>query len=679
MSSRNRTQRRPAFTLIELLAVIAIIAIIAAIAIGTYFRVRISQEEAATETTVAKLHSQLDQQYRSVLDNARDQWRANDESASGPRTIKWAKLMSNGETNRGLAILTKFKLKEEFPQTFWEALMWPQQMQQFGPLDGPGGSIFVPMQAKYYSTIIQGLPANTVPRDPTMLSADDQYKESAALLYIALTRTRRGNAGFNPNEHLGAHAVGRLTCYVDQNNRLTWNVIPNAPTKDFNVFVDTWGQPIGFVRWPFGANGAAQPGAGSAQPLAGRRLQRAGQGVRPQRRRGRHLRRPTELLRPGRQRHRVRQHLLLPRQVRQGEQLMRALHNYRRRGMTLIELVVVISLILVLLTLGLLISPRLAEDQRSVRTGDLISGWLYMCKNRAYRDQQTRGIRLIVGADGNCHEIALIERPEDYRGGVLQVPSPFVGSIGAPYDPPNGKQGSTAFLHGIDLTNALNPIEEPIVAAGDFLVFDSLEAIPYNSHRIAYLRYFPAGASPQAPQGGTHIVCATYDMNWWSVINGGAPIPVGSAYGKSDQFRFVRQPRPLVGEPTLQLPRDMVVDLPPGVNLNPPYDPANASNPSNAPLSQAYGGTVLPGLGQIDQLDILFSPRGQLQGSNSRDGKTILRIRNGTRGQFDGDQLLVVIYTRSGIISTHPVDVTPNAQGQLDPYSFVRDGESSGF
>jgi hypothetical protein len=341
--------------------------------------------------------------------------------------------------------------------------------------------------------------------------------------------------------------------------------------------------------------------------------------------------------------------------------------------MTLIELVVVIALILVLVAMGVLISPRLAEDQRSVRTADLISGWLLMCKNRAYRDQQTRGIRLIQGADGNCHEIALIERPEDYRGGILQVPSPFAGSI-AP-TPPNGKQGSTAFVHGKDLTNTLNPTEEPIVSVGDFLVFDSLEAIPYNSHRIAFMQYVPAGASPQAPQGGTHIVCATYDMQWWSVINGGAPIFPGSAYSKPDQFRFVRQPRPLVGEPTLQLPRDMVVDLPPLPNASP-------INPNGLPDTE--GGTILPSVGPNgalpDWADILFSPRGQIQGNNSRDGKIILRIRNGTRGPRDGDQLLVVIYTRSGVIAAHPVDMTANAANQLiDPYSFLRDGESSGF
>jgi prepilin-type N-terminal cleavage/methylation domain-containing protein len=354
---------------------------------------------------------------------------------------------------------------------------------------------------------------------------------------------------------------------------------------------------------------------------------------------------------------------------------MRALHPTRRRGMTMIELVVVIAMILVLATLALMLSPRLAEDQRSVRTADLVSGYLLMCKNRAYRDQQMRGIRLVPSANNplECREILLIERPEDYRGGDLQVPSPFAtGTV------PVGKENATAFVHGKDLTNATNPTAEPIVEAyaqnqrGDFLVFDSLEPIPYNSHFIYSMTYFPAGASPQAPQGGTHIICATFDLQRYSIINGGAPIPRGSTYGKSDQFRFVRGPRPLVGEPPLQLPRDMIIDLtPPAPVNNPPQPP---------PPGTLEGGTFLPGAGTVDQYDLMFSPRGQLQGSNSSGGKVVLRIRNGTRNARDGDQLFVVIYTRSGIIAAHPVNVTADATGFLvSPYDFIRDGDSSGF
>jgi prepilin-type N-terminal cleavage/methylation domain-containing protein len=239
---RSRSSRRPAFTLVELISVIAIIAVLTAIAVGTYFRVRIAQEEAATETTLAKLQSQLDLQWRSVLDNSRDQWRAGNDT-----TIGFAKVMAGDSSTRGLAILTKFRLKQEFPQTFWEAIVWPQQMQAT-LIPTASGSIPIAVEAKppkYYAVIMQNLPATTVPRDPSKMTADEQYLESAALLYMALTRARRGNANFSPNEHLGAHAVGKWRIQVGD----------KGESKDFDVFLDTWGQPIGFIRWPFGARG----------------------------------------------------------------------------------------------------------------------------------------------------------------------------------------------------------------------------------------------------------------------------------------------------------------------------------------------------------------------------------------------------------------------------------------
>ena len=45
-----------------------------------------------------------------------------------------------------------------------------------------------------------------------------------------------------------------------------------------------------------------------------------------------------------------------------------------------------------------------------------------------------------------------------------------------------------------------------------------------------------------------------------------------------------------------------------------------------------------------------------------------------------GDQVLVTVYVRSGLISTHPVTPPPTAPAAgYDPYSFTKDGKSSGL
>src|SRR5260370_29357924 len=79
------------FTLIEVLVVITIIAIIAGMSMGVYFRVRKAQVQSASETTVNKLASNLDQQWKAVLDNAKDDARvANGIKQLDPLANTWA-------------------------------------------------------------------------------------------------------------------------------------------------------------------------------------------------------------------------------------------------------------------------------------------------------------------------------------------------------------------------------------------------------------------------------------------------------------------------------------------------------------------------------------------------------------------------------------------------------------
>jgi prepilin-type N-terminal cleavage/methylation domain-containing protein len=325
-----------------------------------------------------------------------------------------------------------------------------------------------------------------------------------------------------------------------------------------------------------------------------------------------------------------------------------------RRGFTLIELLVVISMILVLATLAVLILPRLGDDQKSVRSADQLSMWLLISKQRAYRDQAPRGIRL-VRSDPNlanpgyfeAHELVYIERPEDYLGTNLRVPAPGYPS------PPN----NTALIGGVDLTNNNTNY---IVAPGDFLYFDTLESLPYNSHRISDVQYVAA-------LGGTVLTFGTAEVPPTpSVINGGFPIPVPN----NNTFRIIRQERPLAGEPVLQLPKDMIVDL--------------HLEPTTYPNQSVYGYSWMPGLyTPSPNLDIVFNQRGQLMGTNSLYGKVILRVRNGSKPETVGDQFLVTVYSRTGLIAIHPMDITPHpmlpAPALNDPFRFVRDGNSSGL
>ncbi len=124
-------------------------------------------------------------------------------------------------------IWTKILLKLEFPQSFYETMIWPTQFQGLQP------------KPSYLRGLTDaGVTQVEVQNLSSSLTPDQLMQESAVLLYSAVVQPRRGVSGFNPTEHVGPHAVGKVT--------LTWYA--SQPT--FPVFVDTWGQPIGFIRWP---------------------------------------------------------------------------------------------------------------------------------------------------------------------------------------------------------------------------------------------------------------------------------------------------------------------------------------------------------------------------------------------------------------------------------------------
>jgi hypothetical protein len=123
-------------------------------------------------------------------------------------------------------VWTKILLRVEFPQTFYDAVNFPVALKSIN------SQFNVPMKSTYFQAV-QGM--TSVPQaNPGYPQA---HYESAALLYIALTQGRRGMQAFSPNEQVGPHAIGNVDLYG----------------KSFKVFIDTWGSPIAFVRWPTGA------------------------------------------------------------------------------------------------------------------------------------------------------------------------------------------------------------------------------------------------------------------------------------------------------------------------------------------------------------------------------------------------------------------------------------------
>lgn len=433
----------------------------------------------------------------------------------------------------------------------------------------------------------------------------------------------------------------------------------------------------------------------------------------------------------------------------------------RRRppGFTLVELLVVTGLILLLMTLALAVVPRFQEKKKVSLGASQLQGWLLTAKQWAMRDQRPRGVRLHNAvlytpmpspAGGLSWKItyqpvnsfSYIEQPDDFVGpagtgiyvqSVVSIPAPppashlpsppfFLNIGGAFYWNPEFQGGVVVTRYqetpgvGVDFSGGYGFPVAPQwpVQVGDLMEF-------YSG---AGARVFPIRAILQTQ------ITSTNTVRQIALVTGPASNaedndPNINTYVAGADFRIVRQTRPKVGEPPLQLPTNIVVDL----TVNNTHDPSNASNPSLAyPIKYdsahsqrgwpaSYRSPLpspVPGpqgsVAFTSNIDILFSPTGAVISSGLPEGDVKLWLRDVSADAilppttyadyptgsllFNGEQFIVKVTLRTGMIAVQPLDdltvPVSNLTLQLppgvnpvpvyrDPYSFTRDGKASGL
>ncbi len=203
--------RRAGFTLIELLVVISIIAVIAALAGVALLSTSESQRRNSVDQQVDKLQKALDSEYGTVLANA------SKEANIPPAVVTYA-----DGVPRARALWAAANLRRNFPDTFAEA----------------GARV----------TVVPGFQLEALAPFNGLAGAGNPHEESAALLYIVLTQKSASGGGSTAGsgDELG------------QTRDVTLNGRP------FKVFVDAWGNSIGFVRWETGTEAVNRrvPGVG---------------------------------------------------------------------------------------------------------------------------------------------------------------------------------------------------------------------------------------------------------------------------------------------------------------------------------------------------------------------------------------------------------------------------------
>ncbi len=188
--------RRAGFTLIELLVVIALIATLAALSAGAFTQVRKTQMKKATDASLNKLHSALDNRWKAIEESVNEDARKNQG--------QWQNALATagGDVDIAKSLLLYAKVKNQLPMSFNEARS-PTTV----------GSITFAPRANFAA-----LPAGT-----------GTYEESAICFYLAI-RTSGGGGAMTDGEGL-----------EQQSSEST------APAG-FRLFKDTYGMPIAFVR-----------------------------------------------------------------------------------------------------------------------------------------------------------------------------------------------------------------------------------------------------------------------------------------------------------------------------------------------------------------------------------------------------------------------------------------------
>ncbi|HTK75151.1 MAG TPA: hypothetical protein VL371_07810, partial [Gemmataceae bacterium] len=292
-----------------------------------------------------------------------------------------------------------------------------------------------------------------------------------------------------------------------------------------------------------------------------------------------------------------------------------------------------------------------------------------------------------------------IEQPEDFYpapiGGTAELW--FPGLVGGNAAPP-GYSGaarpdySWAIIAVIDpystsppqtivAPNPANP-DDPnaTVRRGDILnIQGSGEGVtPVGPRRIVSVRDGGLGADPSGKPARLYYI--QLDRPVGDDVSNKAP---NWFRPHTAQYSIYRQPRPMAGEPVLQLPRDVGIDFSRELSTNEQVGNPPPPNWTGYNWYRFYP-KIPTGGGQ--PVEILFHPNGSVMGPlGTNYARICLWVRDVSTDVTDptqlppGDNSLITIYTRTGMVASHPVDPKGLTPGPTwNPFRFTQDSLLSG-
>ena len=359
------------------------------------------------------------------------------------------------------------------------------------------------------------------------------------------------------------------------------------------------------------------------------------------------------------------------------------IRQHPRRGFTLVEMLVVMGIIVMLTAAAMLIVPGALDRNRSTDAVSTLRGWLEISQARAARDGAPRGVRLIVDMSkphptSNPASFTLSEeRLWVTEAQYIEAPPVMVFNPNPPYPNQFVTVGTALQPHPhtprVEFSYTVAPMGSPTPPAGtvtgrqctlrgldanQLALVQSSAASGQSAISLPVLGTWHKITSVGAQQQEPVIVSGVTSFSIEIILDHYPDTELGaSTFYVTHHFGIYGPPRPLLGEPTMQLPTNTCVDLNPNV-------------------SSPFG--VVP-----SDYDILFAPSGSLAFSTTiaGDPHVFLCVRDFRKGspmnlfnavqvREGGEMMILAIKSRSGAIAVQPVDYAG------DPYSFAKQSVS---
>jgi prepilin-type N-terminal cleavage/methylation domain-containing protein len=308
--------------------------------------------------------------------------------------------------------------------------------------------------------------------------------------------------------------------------------------------------------------------------------------------------------------------------------------NKKTSGFTLVELLVVMTIMVVFASLTAAFYPSLKADNAISRVSTMVQSNFVAARQRAKRDRVPTGIRLQLDADGRCTQLLLVQKPEELNVNTLHYITTAAGGI-------------LEFKKKDQPADLIPTVPLLLTQAG----FEDL-IFPYdcvvNNSSGESLRIL--GIS-----GNT----ASYDATF--------SVPNFNFFPFSD-YRVIRMPRTIPGENAVDITDEYEISLSKYGSIAAGKE---AFARSNLPISTTVGGGVF---------DIIFDPSGTLS-SPGLSGDAVLWLHKFSNDPTDfSNDALICIRKINGKIGAFPVDrLNSSNPADSSSFGFTKDPRNEGL